>query len=176
MRRESQEELAEEPTRDPPPRLWHELATHPRGDLFRTASQVEFKKAEDMKAWQPVRKTPGMFVLPVKWVWTDKFDENNVHIRCKARICIRGDKQSRNTLESTYAATLAAKSFRIIIATAAYFGWDVRQHDVVNAFLNALFTEGAEPIYVAYPPGFEREGYVLQLLRAFYGLRESPAL
>lgn len=27
-----------------------------------------------------------------------------------------------------------------------------------------------------FPPGFKREGYVLQLLRAFYGLRESLVL
>ena len=47
---------------------------------------------------------------------------------------------------------------------------------MVNAFLNALFSRDAEPIYVEYPPGYEREGYVLRLLRALYGLRESPLL
>lgn len=66
--RDTAEEAGDPLTKDPPPRHWHELATHPRGDLFRAASMVEFKKAEDMGAWQPVRRAPGMFVLPVKWV------------------------------------------------------------------------------------------------------------
>ena len=176
LERNSEREGMDPSEKDPPPRHWHELATHPRGDLFRTASEVEYNKVEEMGAWQPVRRAPGMFVLPVKWVWTDKFDENNVHIRCKARICVRGDKQAKNTLESTYAATLASRSFRIIVAAAAHLGWDIRQHDVVNAFLNAIFAKGSEPVYIEYPPGFGRDGYVLQLLKALYGLRESPVL
>ena len=46
----------------------------------------------------------------------------------------------------------------------------------MNAFLNAIFSEGSEPVYIKYPLGFEREGYVLQLLRALYRLRESLLL
>lgn len=126
MRRDIEAETVDPSIRDPPPRHWHELATNPRGDLFKTASMVEFKKAEDMGAWKPVRRAQGMFVLPVKWVWTDKFDENNVHIRCKACICVCRDKQAKNTLESTYAAILAARSFHITIAVTAHFGWDIR--------------------------------------------------
>ena len=150
----------------PPPRHWRELATHPRGEHFKAATMLEIRKAEDMKLWKRLKRTPSMFVLPLKWVFTDKYDENNDHVRCKARICVRGDKQHVNSLASTYAATLAARSFRIVMALVAYFGWEVRQFDVVNAFLNALFEEGSEPIYVEYPPGYEQEGYVLQLLKA----------
>ena len=122
LERITEEEELNPSDKDPPPRHWHELATHPRGNLFRDASSVEFNKVEEMGAWRPVRRAKEMFVLPVKWVWTDKFDENNVHIRCKARICVRGDKQAKNTLESTYVATLASRSFRIIVAVTAYFG------------------------------------------------------
>ena len=79
-----------------------------------------------MGIWQPARRTPDLFALPLKWVFSDKYDENNVHQRCKARIVVRGDKQMTNTLKSTYAATLAARSFRIMMAIVAHFGYKVR--------------------------------------------------
>jgi hypothetical protein len=41
------------------------------------------------------------------------------------------------TTEDTYAATLAIRIFRALMAIAAYFNIEVRQYDAVNAFTNA---------------------------------------
>ena len=38
---------------------------------------------------------------------------------------------------STYAATLAARSFKIFIAIIAYFDLEIKQFDIINAFANA---------------------------------------
>ena len=91
-------------------------------------------------------------------MFTYKFDEDGYHIRCKARICVRGDLQTDGD-EETYAATLAAKTFRVMMALAAKYDCDVRQFDVTNAFLNAdLKTKN--PIYVELPKGFQELGFL----------------
>ena len=54
------------------------------------------------------------------WVFTYKFDTNGYLIKYKARICVRGDLQKFG-LQDTYAATLAARTFRTLMAITAYF-------------------------------------------------------
>jgi hypothetical protein len=62
------------------------------------------------------------------------------------------------TAKDTYAATLAAQTFRAIIAIVAAFGLKTQQYDAVNAFLNALLTN---PIACLYAKGYERTGFLL---------------
>jgi len=38
---------------------------------------------------------------------------------------------------STYIATLATCSFKIFIAIIAYFNLEIKQFDIINAFINA---------------------------------------
>ena len=40
-----------------------------------------------------VKLPPGAKALPVKWVFTYKFNKNNVLFRWKAWLVLRGDKQ-----------------------------------------------------------------------------------
>ena len=73
----------------------------------------------------------------------------------------------------TYAATLAARTFRALIAIANQFGLELLQYDVPNAFLNAILNR---KLYAETPDGFKQEGKLLQILRALYGLKESLLL
>jgi hypothetical protein len=75
----------------------------------------------------------------------------------------------------TYAATLAAKSFRTAMAIAAEFDLEIRQYNVVGAFLNALITAD-NPVVCELPDRFRKEGKCVRLNRALYGLRDSPLL
>jgi hypothetical protein len=54
------------------------------------------------------------------WVYTNKFDEDGYFLKAKARLVVRGDLQVH--WGDTYAATLAAKTFRALIAMATKFG------------------------------------------------------
>ena len=66
------------------------------------------------------QKTSDITVIPLTWVFTYKLDTNGYLVKFKARICVRGDLQPRNDRD-TYAATLAARIFRALMAmTAAY--------------------------------------------------------
>ncbi|OAQ57989.1 integrase, catalytic core [Purpureocillium lilacinum] len=122
--------------------------------------------------------------LPLKWVYTYKFDQDGYLQRCKARICVRGDLQEVDDSLETYAATLAAKTFRVVMATAARFDLDIRQFDVGNAFLYSDLNKD-RPVYVQLPKGYVDLGFlkpgetptmVAELEKALYGLRESPLL
>jgi hypothetical protein len=84
---------------------------------------------------------------------------------------VRGDLQT--TAEETYAATLAIRVFRALMAIAAYFNMEIRQYDAVNAFTNAHL---ASPVYTHTPEGFSDSEYLWKLNRALYGLKTSPLL
>jgi len=46
--------------------------------------------------------------------------------RCRLQIVIQGDLQDSETVLSTYAATLAARSFRIAMAITAHFDLEAK--------------------------------------------------
>ena len=102
-----------------------------------------------------------------------KFDDQGYLIKYKARLCARGDLQQ--TARDTYAATLAIKIFRAMIALIAVWDWETRQWDAVNAFANSNIDE---PTYIKPPDGLEdpKDDILFLLLRALYGLKQSPAL
>ena len=106
------------------------------------------------------------------WVYTYKFNPDGKFKKCKARLVARGDQQ-KTTKQETYAATLAARSFRILMAIAARFGLELVQYDAVNAFVNATLKD---TIYMRMPTGHRIPGKILRLNKALYGLRQSPLL
>jgi hypothetical protein len=57
------------------------------------------------------------------------------------------------------------------MAITATFGYETKQMDAVNAFLNA---ELDELVYCYYPHRFEQPEKCLRLKRALYRLRKSP--
>lgn len=159
----------------PPPKSWNELSRHEYGNQFREACHVELRALLSKGTYRKIhesRMKEHQKPLPLKWVFTYKTNEAGNLIKCKARIVVRGDLQVPG-LEETYAHTLAARSLRTILAVAAHFDLECRQFDVVNAFLNSNVSG---EVYCQMPPGFKEDGKVLQLIKALYGLRESPLL
>jgi hypothetical protein len=77
------------------------------------------------------------------------------------------------TREDKAAATLAARTFRTLMAIAAAFDLEIKQYDALNAFVNS---ELDEIVYIEFPEGFCEPGYVLILNKALYGLRRAPRL
>ena len=89
---------------------------------------------------------------------------------------MRGDLQDEETIQSTYAATLAARSFRVAMALAAHFDLEVKQFDVINAFIHAKRKADGVQVACKLPPGFSKDGICVLVDRALYGMRDSPAL
>jgi len=159
----------------PPPKRWKDLKDHPFGEEFIQAAHTEFNSCWEKSCFartEATATTADAEVLPLMWVFTYKFDEDGYLYKFKARICVRGDLQE--TWGETYAATLAIKTFRALIAIAAAFDLLMFQFDALNAFLNARLPR---KIYCHTPEGFKTEyGELLELKRALYGLKEAPLL
>jgi len=150
------------------------MLVHPCSEGFIAGVQKEWSTLWGKGTFQPtqVSAVKGIQILPLMWVFKYKYDAQGFVTGYKARLCVRGDLQ-KYWKDDVYAATLAGKSFRSIIATAAKWDLELRQYDAVNAFTNGQMDE---LIYVWYPDGFKRDGWCLLLLRALYGLRRSPVI
>lgn len=155
------------------PRTWKELQQHQYRADFIEATKKEWDNINAMRTLQVIRRNDAKTKpLPLTWVFKYKYDKHGFITKFKARICVRGDLQPP-TEKDTYAATLAAKSFRILMALAARWDLELQQLDAVNAFPNSPLDE---EVYVELPDGFKQPGMVGRLLRALYGLRRSPLL
>ena len=161
----------------PLPKHHDDLKSHPMGLLFEEAERAHIDSHKEMRSWYEVSaKEPrkaGKQVLDCMWVYIYKTDSHNRFQRCKARLVVRGDQQQLGLKSETYAATLAGRSFRTLMAISARFDLDLIQYDAVNAFVNVVLDE---EVYMRMPPGYRRPGTVLHLYKALYGLRRSPYL
>jgi hypothetical protein len=111
-------------------------------------------------------------ILPLMRIFAYKFDGDGYLYKFKDRLVVRGDLQ--DDWGETYATTLAARVFRLLIALAAAFDLHAYQYDVLNAFLNAPLTR---KLYVRTPEGFRSDlGDLFELKRARYDLKDAPLL
>lgn len=156
----------------PKPRYWAQVLNHRFSKEFQLTASKEVGELGQQKTYQLIeKKNQDQVRLPLTWVFKYKFDTNGYLTKFKARLCVRGDLQT--TYEETYAATLAARTFRAVIAIAAAFDMEIRQYDAVNAFINSPLDE---EIFCEYPKGFCQQGKCWKLLRALYDLKQAPML
>ena len=157
----------------PLPRHWKELNRHAHKKQFEAAAVAEFDSCWKKGTFaNPDITADRTDAVPLMWVFTYKFNEDGYLLKHKARLVVRGDLQQQ--YGDTYAATLAARLFRALMALACAFNLKAMQYDVPNAFLNAHLDR---TLHVRTPDGFQdRYGQTLRLLRALYGLKEAPRL
>jgi len=122
-----------------------------------------------------------------KWVYKRKINPDG-STRYKAQLVIKGYEQKEGIdYDETYAPVSKMATFRLILAIAAQYGWDVDHIDVVTAFLNPkidrdniymemllgidwLVSDGSASNGNA-PNGSASDGSVLILKKALYGLK-----
>ena len=156
----------------PPLRTWKEMMKHPHREGFLAAAHIEYQGLQNKGTFDEIERTQLRTIpLPLLWVWTYKFDTNGFLTKYKARICVRGDLQM--TEKDNYAATLAIRTFRALMALVAAFDLEIIQIDAINAFLNS---EIDEETTTECPEGFKTSGKVLLLRKALYGLKQAPQL
>lgn len=162
----------------PPPKSWTALAKHPLATEFRSAMDAEIDVIRLRHTWDEVSIStvlPNQEILPLKWVYTYKTDNDGFIMQYKARLVVRGDLQashiSRNEL---YAHTATMRTFRMLVAIAAAHHLAIHQMDAITAFLHATLDDD-EVFHVKQPPGIPLgDDIVLRLRRPLYGLRIAP--
>ena len=125
----------------------HEFAAE-----WRAATQTEIRGIQARGTAKEVPDTPDITKIPMKWVFLYKFDAHGFLTKFKARLCVRGDRQPCNDLD-TYAATLAGTTFWVLMAIYARFDLETRQFDAVNTFTNSTLDE---TVYCHMSKGFRR--------------------
>lgn len=139
------------------------------------AMQNEHGGCLNQEVWDLVerRSLPrGTNIIPVKWVFKIKTDENGNIIKFKARITPKGFKQRHGVdFFEVFANTGKYKSLRVMLSIAARRDMELRQLDVPQAFTQAALDE---VVYMEMPEGFEVPGMVCRLKKSLYGLKQAP--
>jgi hypothetical protein len=108
-------------------------------------------------------------------VFKVKRDEHDAVIKHKVRLVAKGYVQKQGIdFEEVFTPVARIESVRLLLALAANESWPVHHMDVKSTFLNG---ELEEEVYVAHAPSFVvpgKEGKVLRLRKALYGLRQAP--
>ena len=165
------------------PETWQDLRNHPFRFQFIEAAKLEIANITRLGTYKAVKRPERKRVIPLKWVFSYKFDEQNNLTKLKARICARGDLQPF-TDNDARSVTLASRIFRFLMAVMAHFDMDSMQLDAINAFCNSPLDE---EVYGEFPDGSSEQIFdefcginlhqnCLLFLYAIYGLRRSPVL
>ena len=134
--------------------------------------KVEIAMLTKLQASEIVPHTSDMNLLDTTWAFKSKRYPDVQIIKVKARFCCRGDQQVQVIdYFDTCAPVVSWTTVRILLILSVILGLNTKPVDYTCAFLHASITED---VYVSMPRGFEKEGKVLKLKRALYGLRQSP--
>ena len=163
----------------PIPKTYREAIASKHAAEWKEAMRDEVQgKMSFNRAWDLVdrRKVPrNRRVLRGKWVFSVKYDSDGTVKRFKARWVGCGFAQREGIdYDLTYASTLRATSFRILIAIAAQYGLDLFHIDVTKAFTQAELDD--VELFVEQPDGFAEPGMVCRMLMALEGLKQSAHL
>ena len=157
------------------PSSYREAMMSRDGKKWRAAAQVEFDGCVAQDTWVLVPRaslSSHTNIIPVKWVFKIKTDENGVVTKYKARITPKGFRQRHGVdYFEVFANTGKYKTLRVALSIAARRDMELRQLDVPQAFTQA---DLEEDVYMEMPEGFQVEGMVCHLLKSLYGLKQSP--
>ena len=157
------------------PQTYREAVSSKEASKWKLSMQAEIDGCEEQKTWIVIPRSSlpnGANVIPVKWVYKIKTDENGVVTKYKSRITPKGFKQRHGVdYFEVYASTGKYKTLRTALSIAASRNLELRQLDVPQAFTQA---ELEEDVYMEMPEGFAQSGMVCHLKKSLYGLKQSP--
>jgi transposase InsO family protein len=154
----------------------HAQATaSPQRDKWQAAMDEEIASQESNESWTVVDRASvpaGKRVLPCRWVYKLKLGKDGSVDRFKARLVAKGFvQQSGIDYTETYAPVMSYRTLRVLLSLAAREDLEIKQFDVVTAFLHARITE---ELYMELPPGYTQDGKVARLNKAVYGIKQAP--
>jgi hypothetical protein len=158
------------------PKHWGDVLHSREREAWMAAAHAEVQRLREKSVFEEISadtaKQHGWKPIATGWVFTEKAGGKK-----KGRVVVRGDQQPDLGLE-TYAATIAARTYRLLCAVAAKFGLSLVQYDTVAAFCNAPLPD-EEVVVVTPPAGYSKTSVTpvyWKLKKALYGLRRAPLL
>jgi hypothetical protein len=167
--------------KDPDLPTTREALTGPYAEQFWESMDKEIVSLEAKDAWEIVDRSslpPGMEVVPGTWAHRVKRLPCGTLNKMKSRWCCRGDIQSVDG--PTYSPLVGWPTVRAAMLLAATHGWESRQVDFTNAFLQSD-QPADQPLYMEMPQYYRPAGYedrdvVLRMKKSIYGQVNSPLL
>jgi transposase InsO family protein len=113
-------------------------------------------------------------IMGCRWLYKIKYNSEGELERFKARLVGQGFTQVYGVdFNETFAPVVKYKSLRVLLSVASILNYDIKQLDIVTAFLYATVKED---IYMRQPKGYETGGanMVWKLKKALYGTKQAP--
>nr|GFA34346.1 Gag-Pol polyprotein [Tanacetum cinerariifolium] len=137
--------------------------------------QEELLQFKRLDVWVLVPAPDNISPLTLKWFFKNKHDEEQMVIRNKSRLVVRGYRQEEGIdFKESFALVARMEAIRIFLAYVAHKSFTVFQMDVKTAFLHGSLKE---VMYVCQPEGFidaDHPSHVYKLKKALYGLKQAP--
>nr|GFB58540.1 zinc finger, CCHC-type [Tanacetum cinerariifolium] len=135
------------------PRNYKEASTD---EKWIEAMEIELDLINKNNTWTLTTLPPNHKAIGLKWVYKTKRDANGKIIQYKARLVAKGYVQEQGIdFDEVFAPVARIETVRLILALAAYHGWQVYHLDVKSAFLHGYLKE---EVYVTQPEGFVQPG------------------
>ena len=115
------------------------------------AALKEIKQLEDKKVWVECQKEEanGQQIVPCTWVFRYKRNPAGEILKCKARICLRGDLMIDDS--NSYAPVVMWSTIQFFLIMALHLCWCTISVDWVNAFPQAVLDK---PVFMQTSRGF----------------------
>nr|GEX56713.1 retrovirus-related Pol polyprotein from transposon TNT 1-94 [Tanacetum cinerariifolium] len=163
--------------------LWHQLSTiEPKNvkeamtdPAWIESMQEELLQFKRLDVWVLVPAPDNNKPLTLKWLFKNKHDKENMAIRNKSRLVVRGYHQEEVIdFEESFVSVARMEAIRIFLPYAVHKLFTVFQMDVKTAFLHGTLKED---VYVCQPKGLidvDHPSHVYKLKKALYGLKQAP--
>ena len=163
--------------RVPEPRTLSEAFESEYGEEWRKAFKVEVDALKANQTWELVELPENRKAIKSKWVFKVKYKPSGDIDKFKCRLCVVGCMQ-KSGLDYTevFSPVCRLESLRVFLALGAALDMHIHQLDISTAFLHA---DVDEDVYMMQPEGTVEQGkerLVCKLVKALYGLRQSPRL
>nr|GEZ09939.1 zinc finger, CCHC-type [Tanacetum cinerariifolium] len=131
------------------------------------AIEIELDSINKNNTWTLTTLLTNQNAIGLKWVFKTKRDAKGKIIKYKARLVAKGYVYEQEIdFDEVFAPVARIATVRLILALAAYHGWQVHHLDVKSAFLHG---DLKEEVYITQPEGFIQQGN----LRKVYKLTKA---
>jgi hypothetical protein len=167
----------EEGKKIPIPETFHAAVASEHAEYWKCAMDEEMSSFEANSVFEFMELPESRKPVGGRWIYSIKRNEQGVVSKFKARWVAKGYSQREGIdLTETYAPVSKMATLRTLLTIAADEDLELRQIDFKTAFLTANLIE---TVYMDQPTGYEQPGLggkklVAHLLKAVYGLRQSP--
>nr|GEX85959.1 retrovirus-related Pol polyprotein from transposon TNT 1-94 [Tanacetum cinerariifolium] len=115
------------------------------------AMEIELDSINKNNTWTLTTLPMNKKAIGLKWVFKTKRDAKGKIIKYKERLVAKGYVHEQGIDFEVFAPVAQIETVRLILALAAYHGWQVHHLDVKSAFLHG---DLKEEVYVTQPGGF----------------------